>query len=102
MIYNRLKAGMTLGIDATLRYGFDIPPTESIRQSQLDSNHLYNTRKLPADTHADRQPGAGLDAGRGTSGEGRLPLLVRKPDKVHHFFTASEREFENYKNAHGY
>jgi cell division protein YceG involved in septum cleavage len=29
-------------------------------------------------------------------------FFVRKPDKVHHFFTASEREFENYKNAHGY
>src|SRR5215216_6823988 len=31
VIYNRLKAGMTLGIAATLRYGLDIPPTESIR-----------------------------------------------------------------------
>ncbi len=29
-------------------------------------------------------------------------FFVRKPDKKHHFFTASEREFENYKNAHGY
>jgi len=37
VIYNRLHAGMKLGIDATLRYGLDIPPTESIRQSQLDS-----------------------------------------------------------------
>jgi hypothetical protein len=27
---------------------------------------------------------------------------VRKPDRVHHFFTASAREFENYKNEHGY
>ena len=35
-----------MGIDATLRYGLDIPPTESIRQSQLDSDHPYNTRKL--------------------------------------------------------
>ena len=35
VIYNRLHAGMPLGIDATLRYGLDIPPTESIRQSQL-------------------------------------------------------------------
>ncbi|HEX2288078.1 MAG TPA: endolytic transglycosylase MltG, partial [Gaiellaceae bacterium] len=46
VIYNRLKAGMTLGIDATLRYGLGIPPTESIRQSQLDSDNPYNTRKL--------------------------------------------------------
>ena len=34
VIYNRLHARMPLGIDATLRYGLDIPPTESIRQSQ--------------------------------------------------------------------
>ena len=33
VIYNRLKAGMSLGIDATLRYGLDIPPTESIRHT---------------------------------------------------------------------
>jgi UPF0755 protein len=29
-------------------------------------------------------------------------FFVRKPDKVHHFFTASETEFNNYANAHGY
>ncbi len=76
VIYNRLKAGMSLGIDATLRYGFDIPPTESIRQSQLDSNNPYNTRKLPGLTaDADREPGPRLDAGRGAPGQGRLPLL---------------------------
>jgi len=28
--------------------------------------------------------------------------FVRKPDKIHHFFTASEQEFEDYKHAHGY
>jgi peptidoglycan lytic transglycosylase G len=27
---------------------------------------------------------------------------VRKPDKVHHFFTASYTAFQNYANAHGY
>jgi hypothetical protein len=27
---------------------------------------------------------------------------VRKPDNVHHFFTASERDFVNYANAHGF
>ena len=45
VIYNRLHARMPLGIDATLRYGLDIPPTESIRESQLESNSPYNTRK---------------------------------------------------------
>ena len=28
--------------------------------------------------------------------------FVRKPDKVHHFFTASYKEFLNYANAHGF
>src|SRR5215204_1132535 len=46
VIYNRLKAGMTLGIDATIRYGLNVPPTESLRQSQLnDASNPYNTRK---------------------------------------------------------
>ncbi len=43
VIYNRLKAGMQLGIDATIRYAlnnFDKPLT----QSQLASNSPYNTR----------------------------------------------------------
>ena len=29
-------------------------------------------------------------------------FFVRKPDKIHHFFTASETEFNDYKHAHGY
>jgi hypothetical protein len=27
---------------------------------------------------------------------------VRKPDKKHHFFTASFKAFQDYANAHGY
>jgi peptidoglycan lytic transglycosylase G len=46
VIYNRLHAHMPLGIDATLRYGLNIPPTKSILQSQLDSNNPYNSRKV--------------------------------------------------------
>jgi UPF0755 protein len=103
VIYNRLHAGMVLGIDATLRYGLDIPPTESIRQSQLDSDNPYNTRKvagLPPTPIAN--PGlASLQAAAHPAKVNYL-FFVRKPDKVHHFFTASDREFENYKQAHGY
>jgi UPF0755 protein len=103
VIYNRLKAGMVLGIDATLRYGLDIPPTESIRQSQLDSDNPYNTRKvagLPPTPIAN----PGLASMQAAAHPARVNYLffVRKPDKKHHFFTASEDEFENYKNAHGY
>jgi peptidoglycan lytic transglycosylase G len=103
VIYNRLKAGMTLGIDATLRYGLGIPPTESIRQSQLDSDNPYNTRKL-AGLPPTPISNPGLAAMQAAARPARTNYLffVRKPDKVHHFFTTSEREFENYKNAHGY
>lgn len=43
VIYNRLKTGMTLGVDATLRYAlrdFEHPLTEA----QLATNSPYNTR----------------------------------------------------------
>ena len=103
MIYNRLHAGMTLGIDATLRYGLNIPPTESIRQSQLESNSPYNTRK-----HAGLPPtpiaNPGLASMQAAAHPAKVNYLyfVRKPDKKHHFFTASYKAFQNYANAHGY
>jgi uncharacterized YceG family protein len=103
VIYNRLKARMPLGIDATLRYGLHIPPTESIRQSQLQSTSPYNTRNragLPPTPIAN--PGlASLQAAARPSRVGYL-YFVRKPDKVHHFFTASASEFNRYACAHGY
>jgi uncharacterized YceG family protein len=103
VIYNRLHAGMPLGIDATLRYGLDIPPTESIRQSQLQSASPYNTRKhqgLPPTPIAS--PGlASLQAGAHPA-KVKYLYFVRKPDKKHHFFTSSYKAFQAYANAHGY
>jgi uncharacterized YceG family protein len=103
VIYNRLHEGMTLGIDATLRYGLDIPPTESIRQSQLDSDSPYNTRKRPGLTPTPiANPGlASLQAAAHPANVNYL-YFVRKPDKKHHFFTASYEAFQNYANTHGY
>jgi uncharacterized YceG family protein len=103
VIYNRLHARMALGIDATLRYGLNIPPTESIRQSQLDSDSPYNTRKrlgLPPTPIAN--PGlASMQAAAHPANVNYL-YFVRKPDKKHHFFTASYKAFQDYANAHGY
>ncbi|MDQ5821923.1 MAG: endolytic transglycosylase MltG [Actinomycetota bacterium] len=103
VIYNRLKARMPLGIDATLRYGLDIPATESIRQSQLESDSPYNTRKvvgLPPTPIAN----PGLAALQAAAHPAKVNYLyfVRKPDKKHHFFTDSFEEFQNYANAHGF
>ena len=95
VIYNRLKAGMPLGIDATVRYGFDIPPTQAILQSQLDSDNPYNTRKLPGLPPTPiANPGLASIQAAAHPAEVDLLYFVRKPDCRSHFFTASEAEFD--------
>jgi UPF0755 protein len=103
VIYNRLKAGMALGIDATIRYGLGVAPTESLRESHLADPTPYNTRihtGLPPTPIAN----PGLASIRAAARPAKVDYLyfVRKPDKKSHFFTASEREFINYMNANGY
>ena len=103
VIYNRLKVGMTLGIDATIRYGLNVPGTESLRESHLADPTPYNTRihgGLPPTPIAN--PGLASLQAAARPAKVNYIFFVRKPDKVHHFFTASEREFVNYMNAHGY
>jgi UPF0755 protein len=97
VIYNRLKAGLPLGIDATVRYGLDIAPTEPIHQSDLDSDSPYNTRKFPGLTPTPiANPGlASLQAAAHPADVDYL-YFVRKADCKSHFFTASEQEFLNY------
>jgi UPF0755 protein len=103
VIYNRLHRRMPLQIDATLRYGLHIPPTQSITESQLASDNPYNTRHrlgLPPTPIAN----PGLASIRAAAHPAKVNYLyfVRKPDKVHHFFTASERAFLSYACRHGY
>ncbi len=103
VIYNRLRARMPLGIDATLRYGLNISPDESITESQLQSKSPYNTRNqlgLPPTPIAN----PGLASLQAAAHPAKVDYLyfVRKPDKVHHFFTASASEFAQYECAHGY
>ena len=99
VIYNRLHAGMPLWIDATIRYGFDIPPTQAILQSQLDSDSPYNTR-CPTCTGLPPTPIAnpGLAAIQAAAHPAKTDFVffVRKPDCKHHFFTASQAEFDAY------
>ena len=103
VIYNRLHMRMPLGIDATLRYGLHIPPTRSITQSELASASPYNTRHtqgLPPTPIAN----PGLASIRAAAHPAKVDYLyyVRKPDKVHHFFTASGSAFQQYECRHGY
>jgi UPF0755 protein len=103
VIYNRLRQGMPLGIDATIRYGRNVPGTESLKQSDLESDSPYNTRNrlgLPPTPIAN----PGLASLRAAARPARVDHLffVRKPDGVHHFFTASEAEFFQKKCEYGF
>jgi UPF0755 protein len=103
VIYNRLHAHMPLGIDATLRYGLNIPPSKSIRESQLRSPSPYNTRihlGLPPTPIAN--PGLASMQAAAHPAQTNYLYFVRKPDKVHHFFTSSATAFNKYLCSHGY
>lgn len=103
VVYNRLHAGMPLGLDATLRYGLAIPATQDIRASQLADGTPYNTRLhtgLPPTPIAN----PGLAAIRAAAHPANVDYLyfVRRPDEHRHFFTASPDRFYAYECAHGY
>ncbi|HET8969072.1 MAG TPA: endolytic transglycosylase MltG [Gaiellaceae bacterium] len=94
VIYNRLRNRMPLGIDATIRYGRDVPGTEPLKQSDLSSDDPFNTRNrlgLPPTPIANPGLASLLAAAR----PARVDYLyfVRKGESNRHFFTASEAEF---------
>ena len=103
VIYNRLKRRMPLGIDATIRYGLKISPKKSLTRSQLRHPTPYNTR-----IHRGLTPtpiaNPGLASIQAAAHPAKVNYLyfVRKPDKIHHFFTASYEEFQEYLREHGY
>jgi peptidoglycan lytic transglycosylase G len=101
VIYNRLHNRMPLGIDATIRYGLDIPAGRPITQAQLDGSNPYNTshtRGLPPTPIAN----PGLPSMEAAAHPAHVNYLyfVRKPDKIHHFFTASLQAFNAYQREH--
>jgi peptidoglycan lytic transglycosylase G len=96
VIYNRLRRGMPLAIDATTRYEFN-NYEQPITQSQLDSPSAYNTR-----THMGLPPtpigNPGLDAIEAAAHPAKVNYLfyVVRPGSCEHNFTASEAEFEQF------
>jgi len=104
VIYNRLRNRMPLGIDATIRYGLDIPGTKSLTKAALRSPSPYNTRihkGLPptpianpglASIRAAANPARGVD----------YLYYVRKPNSLSHYFTANERDFLRKVCEYGY
>jgi cell division protein YceG involved in septum cleavage len=103
VIYNRLHARMPLQIDATTRYGLGIPATQSLTNAELASASPYNTRNrqgLPPTPISN----PGLLSIQAAAHPARVDYLyfVRKPDKRHHFFTASKAEFDRKSCEYGY
>lgn len=103
VIYNRLERGMPLAIDATLRYGLGIPGTRPLKRSHIESDSPYNTRRfmgLPPTPIGN----PGLPSIRAAARPANADYLyyVRKPDRVHHFFTADEAEFCEKAREYGY
>jgi UPF0755 protein len=97
VIYNRLRVGLPLGIDATIRYGLNISPTEPIHVSELESDSPYNTRRF-AGLPPTPISNPGLAALQAAAHPANVDYLyfIRKADCKSHFFTASESEFLNY------
>ena len=103
VVYNRLHAGMPLGIDSTLRYGLHIPARREILAAQLADPTPYNTRLhtgLPPTPIAN----PGLAAIRAAAHPASVDYLyfVLRPDTRRSFFTASADVFYAYECAHGY
>jgi UPF0755 protein len=95
VIYNRLKAGIPLGIDATIRFATG-NWTEPLKQSELALASPYNTR-----TNAGLPPGPignpGIDSIRAAANPANTDYLffVVKPcGEGEHVFSETNAEFE--------
>ena len=94
VIYNRLHNKMPLGIDATIRYGLNIPGTQSLTKAAIASDNPYNSRRftgLPPTPIAN----PGLASIKAAAHPAAVDYLyyVRIPGTKRHFFTSSESEF---------
>ena len=94
VIYNRLRNKMPLGIDATIRYGLNIPGTKSLTKSAIRSDNPYNSRRFPG-LPPTPVANPGLASIKAAAHPAKVDYLyyVRIPGTKRHFFTASESEF---------
>jgi uncharacterized YceG family protein len=103
VIYNRLHNKMPLGIDATIRYGLDIPASQSLTKAAIASDNPYNSRRftgLPPTPIAN----PGLASIKAAAHPAAVDYLyyVRIPATKRHFFTSSESEFLRKVCEYGY
>ena len=94
VIYNRLRNKMPLGIDATIRYGLNIPATQSLTKVAIRSDNPYNSRRFPG-LPPTPIANPGLASIKAAAHPAKVDYLyyVRIPGTTRHFFTASESEF---------
>ncbi len=94
VIYNRLRRRMPLGIDATIRYGLNIPGTKSLTKAAIASDNPYNSRRFPG-LPPTPVANPGLASIKAAAHPAAVDYLyyVRIPGTKRHFFTASESEF---------
>ncbi len=97
VIYNRLKAGIPLGIDATIRFATG-NWTEPLKVSELESTSPYNTRK-----YANLPPGPignpGIDSIEAAAHPAKsdyLFFVVKPCGEGEHVFAETDAEFQQY------
>jgi UPF0755 protein len=95
VVYNRLRRGMPLGIDATLRYRLN-NWSKPLRQSELNTRSEYNTRKvqgLPPTPIGN--PGlAALQAAANPANVGYLFYVVKPCGNGAHAFSSTDAQFQ--------
>jgi UPF0755 protein len=103
VISNRLERGMPLALDASLRYGLGIQGTRPITRAQLRSDSPYNTHRF-AGLPPTPIGNPGVPSMRAAARPAAVDYLyyVRKPDRIHHFFTADEAAFCAKATEYGY
>jgi hypothetical protein len=104
VIYNRLAAGDTLGIDATLRYELDKYDGQLL-ESELAADTPYNTRVNPGlpPTPISNPGVASMEAAAAPADSDYYYFVVKPGTCGEHFFTEDADEFEQaaaeYTNA---
>jgi peptidoglycan lytic transglycosylase G len=101
VIHNRLRQGMPLGIDATIRYAVR-NWTEPLKQSELNIDSPYNTRK-----HTGLPPtpigSPGLDSIRAAANPANVKYLfyvVKPGGNGAHNFSSTDEEFQRDVDAY--
>ncbi|MGN6373205.1 MAG: endolytic transglycosylase MltG [Solirubrobacteraceae bacterium] len=102
VIYNRLRRGMPLGIDATLRYALHNDYTHPLTEAQLHSSSPYNTRThtgLPPTPISN--PGvASIEAAANPARVSFLYYVARADGCPGQVFSSSYSQFEHDATAY--